>query len=67
MTRCEITDCKEPAMLRFTFNHPDPSIRWTACLCKAHTNEAAGKAAHGMGGYSLSPIEPPAFTPGRAE
>lgn len=55
MMECEIPGCPNPADRRVTYAHPDPSLRWSACMCRDHAHEVKP----GTGELIYSRIEVP--------
>lgn len=45
--KCEISGCPNEADRRVTHAHKEPSLRWSACMCKHHAYEAHLRCANG--------------------
>jgi hypothetical protein len=59
MTACQMTSCPRPADRLVTYNHPDPSLRWRAALCREHAHEAA--TIGGKGEMTYAPLTEPSL------
>ena len=53
---CEIADCPNDAEVIVTRVHPNPDLRWTVPMCKAHTKSLPAEG-QGEGSWVFGPLE----------